>query len=555
MQSMNYGRYEIIKEVGRGSMGVVFQARDPQIDRLVAVKVLRADRMESENFVQRFLKEAKVIGRLTHPHIVVIYDVGQEEETVYIAMEFLEGISLSERFRGKEADLKEVVSLGIQLAETLDYAHQKGVVHRDIKPSNIIVQGDGQLKITDFGIAHVDDATATLQTQAGEIMGTPAYMSPEQVKSEPVDGRSDIFSLGIILYELCTGKRPFGGETKSLATVLTDIIELTPTEPSSLVPGLPKALSRVVMKALQKDPEKRFQTGKEFAEALRHCLDASASRDGERAAGSKRNTSIAAALGIAAVVTLAGIGIYTFSSGHKDNPAPVASERATPPVKSSPSPAHPDPLPAGSAPRIPEAAQPAPPAPSVPATPPVAAPAPVPAVSRPAAPPAAAVPPAAGAHPAAALPSAAKKMIQREDAKAKDATRKKAGTSAAASREKEQKPDRRAKEKEMEKVALPAPRKASTETARQPSSSPMENPAPAAKPLGRFAFLRVMSTPPGARVFINGAVKGSTPMIMKLDLGQYQIRLSRPGYQDVQRELSLEKMKEYPLVENLKPTE
>ena len=175
-------------------MGVVYQARDPQIDRVVAVKVLRQDRTSNEIFVKRFLKEAKVIGRLSHPNIVTIYDVGEEQGNIYIAMEFLEGVSLADLLHERRLTVDEVVEFGIEIAKTLGYAHGKGVVHRDIKPNNIIVQSDGRIRITDFGIAHIEDSSATLQTQAGEIMGTPAYMSPEQVFGQTIDGRSDISS-------------------------------------------------------------------------------------------------------------------------------------------------------------------------------------------------------------------------------------------------------------------------------------------------------------------------------------------------------------------------
>ena len=161
--------------------------------------------------------------------------------------------------------------------KTLHYAHGKGVVHRDIKPSNIILQTDGQIKITDFGIAHIEDSTATLQTQAGEIMGTPAYMSPEQVLGKPVDGRSDIFSLGVVLYELSTGKRPFGGAGKNLATIFNEIIQQNPTEPAQAIEGgtVPPGLSRAIMKCLDKSLDGRFQTGKDLAQVLRGRLDAS----------------------------------------------------------------------------------------------------------------------------------------------------------------------------------------------------------------------------------------------------------------------------------------
>jgi serine/threonine-protein kinase len=268
---MKYGRYEILKELGRGSMGVVYEAHDPQIDRIVALKVLRQDRHASDAFVRRFLKEAKAIGRLSHSNIVTVHDVGEDQGTIYIAMEFLEGRPLNEVIEEKRFGFEEVLDLGIQIAETLDYAHGKGVVHRDIKPSNILVQPRGRIKITDFGIAHIEDPSATLQTQDGEILGTPAYMSPEQVLGKPVDGRSDLFSLGVILYELSTGTRPFGRQGKTLATLFNEITNTVPPEPTELNSALDPRLSRVIMKCLAKDPRERYATGEALADALREC--------------------------------------------------------------------------------------------------------------------------------------------------------------------------------------------------------------------------------------------------------------------------------------------
>jgi serine/threonine-protein kinase len=266
---MNYGRYEIVKELGRGSMGVVYQAHDPQIDRLVVLKVLRQDRLTSEAFTHRFLKEAKAIGRLSHPNIVTVYDFGRDHETIYIAMEFLEGDPLNKVIEEKRLGMREIVNLGIQVAETLDYAHHLGIIHRDVKPSNILVKPSGQIIITDFGIAHIEDPSSSLQTQDGEILGTPAYMSPEQVKGQSVDGRSDLFSLGIILYELGTGMRPFGGE--NLAAIFNSIAQKNPLDPAKINPGIPKRLSQIIMKCLEKIPDKRFETGKALAEALKNC--------------------------------------------------------------------------------------------------------------------------------------------------------------------------------------------------------------------------------------------------------------------------------------------
>lgn len=290
-------------------MGVVYQARDPQIDRVVAVKVLRHDRISSDTFVNRFLKEAKVIGRLSHPNIVTIYDVGNEEENIYIAMEFLEGISLSDILRERRPAPDEAMNLGIQIAETLYYAHNKGVIHRDIKPSNIIVAPDGRIKITDFGIARIEDSSATLQTQAGEILGTPAYMSPEQIMGQPVDRRADIFSLGVILYEMTAGSRPFGGEGRTLASVFNDIIRITPPEPFIVSSLVPRKLSDIIMKALEKEPDKRFQTAGEMAEAIRECLrrDEPESDIKIQTGVQKKNYIIPAAVTMAGIILASGI--------------------------------------------------------------------------------------------------------------------------------------------------------------------------------------------------------------------------------------------------------
>ncbi len=263
----HFGRYRVLRELGRGSMGVVYHAHDPHIDRPVALKVLRHDRVMSQEFVERFLKEARAIGRLSHPHIVNVYDVGEDHGTVFIAMEFIEGRALNACMVGEAFDLERIAELTVQVAEALDYAHGRGIVHRDIKPSNIIVQPDGSVKITDFGIARIEDPAATQHTQAGDILGTPAYMSPEQVLGKQVDGRSDLFSLGVILYELVCGRRPFAG--KAIGTVLTAIVQEEPPTPAAVRPDLPESVARVISRCLQKDPEARYRTGRELARAVR----------------------------------------------------------------------------------------------------------------------------------------------------------------------------------------------------------------------------------------------------------------------------------------------
>ncbi len=264
---MKYGRYQVVSEIGRGSMGVVYQAHDPQIDRLVALKVLREDRVSSTDYVRRFLKEATAVGRLSHRGIVTVYDVGEDLGTVYIAMELLEGVPLNELLKQRRFDLEEIVDIGIAVADALHYAHQKGIVHRDIKPANIICSESREIKVTDFGIAHIDDPDGQQMTQAGEILGTPVYMSPEQVLGQPVDGRSDIYSLGVILYELATGQRPFTGA--NLGALFKAITSDPVTPPISLNPALPAWISAVIMKAIARDPAERHASGEQLAGELR----------------------------------------------------------------------------------------------------------------------------------------------------------------------------------------------------------------------------------------------------------------------------------------------
>ncbi len=270
-QITQYGRYQVQSEIGRGSMGVVYKALDPKIDRVIALKVLKQHHVTDSDMVKRFLREAKAAGRLSQSNIVMVHDVGQDHGTVYIAMELVEGEGLDSIIKKGHLHPDQAIDITLQVAVALDYAHKQQIVHRDIKPSNIIVTPGGEIKITDFGIARIVDAPGSEQTQVGSILGTPSYMSPEQVRGQRVDGRSDLFSLGTILYEMITGEKPFKGSNLLSIFHAIATVELPPL--SSHNANVPGKLEKVISKALHKDPDNRFQTGAEFAEALENCAN------------------------------------------------------------------------------------------------------------------------------------------------------------------------------------------------------------------------------------------------------------------------------------------
>lgn len=265
------GRYEILGELGRGAMGTVYRARDPKIGRIVAIKTIRAfgaRPSEDDTYRQRFFREAQAAGNLSHPGIVTIFDVGEDEstQTPYIVMEFIAGRTL-ENLTTENGRLSVDASIDLvrQLAEALDYAHAQNIVHRDIKPANIIVTPEGRAKIADFGVARLTQGDFTLP---GQLIGTPAYMSPEQLKGDPVDGRSDLFSLGVILYWLLTGKKPFVGDDATI--VIAKILYSDPTSVTHFNRSLTSEHEYVANRALARDPAARYQRGKEFAEELDH---------------------------------------------------------------------------------------------------------------------------------------------------------------------------------------------------------------------------------------------------------------------------------------------
>lgn len=260
------GRFEIIGEIGAGAMGKIYEGYDPTINRRVAVKTIHTSLRtgNSERVRQRFLREAQAAGALNHPNIVTIYQADEAGAYSFIAMEFLEGETLETLIQKRAPfPLEEICRLVTPICEALDYAHRNGVVHRDIKPANIMLTNDEVVKVMDFGIAHVDYSTLT---QDGAVLGTPSYMSPEQIGGDKVDGQSDIFSLGVIVYEMATGQRPFLGE--SLATISNRILSQTPLRASELNTKLSPALDATLAQAMAKDKAQRFVTAKEFAEAL-----------------------------------------------------------------------------------------------------------------------------------------------------------------------------------------------------------------------------------------------------------------------------------------------
>jgi serine/threonine-protein kinase len=265
------GKYAIRRELGKGAMGVVYEGFDPSIERIVALKTVRADQLGGEDapeILARFRREAQAAGRLTHPNVVAVYELGEDAGTTFIAMEFVKGRSLKEyleqRTRFTTPQLARIMT---ELLAALDYSHRNGVVHRDIKPANVMILEDGTVKVADFGIARIEQSNLT---QTGMILGTPSYMSPEQFMGQTVDGRSDLFSAGVILYELLTGEKPFSG---SATTIMHKVLQEDPLPPSTLNVQVPRPFDAVMKRALAKRPDERFQTAREFAEAIKAAIE------------------------------------------------------------------------------------------------------------------------------------------------------------------------------------------------------------------------------------------------------------------------------------------
>jgi len=264
------GRYRLLAELGRGAMGVVYRAEDPLLNRTVAIKtiIMTDDPAGRTEYEARFLQEAKAAGGLNHPNLITIHDVGREGDVAYMAMELLEGTELRELIARGRLPLPFALDVVAQVADGLAHAHEHGVVHRDIKPGNIMIVRERLAKIMDFGIARV--RASDVRTQTGAILGSPRYISPEQVTGQPVDRRCDIFSLGVVLHELATGKPPFSAPT--VTQLMHQIATAAPQPPSVANPAVPAMLDLIVARALEKQADARYQSAAELAADLRTCL-------------------------------------------------------------------------------------------------------------------------------------------------------------------------------------------------------------------------------------------------------------------------------------------
>ncbi|MGC9054906.1 MAG: serine/threonine protein kinase, partial [Candidatus Hydrogenedens sp.] len=266
------GKYEIIREIGKGAMGVVYEGYDPIIKRKVAIKTARKDLSVSASIADeifiRFTREAIMAGQIQHPNVVTIYDMGDEGGLAYIVMEYIEGEDLKSLIGQKKTwSLDEIVRIANATCNALNETHKHKIVHRDIKPSNILITKDGNIKLTDFGVARLPDSTLT---QEGTLIGTPHYMSPEQFTGGKIDGKSDQFSLAVVLYELITGEKPFVGDT--LNVIMHKVLRTQPLPPSDLNIRVPKELDSVIMKAMSKNPDERYENMEEFSKALNNAI-------------------------------------------------------------------------------------------------------------------------------------------------------------------------------------------------------------------------------------------------------------------------------------------
>ena len=273
MSLKKLGRYDLVRVLGKGAMGIVYEGRDPNLDRRVAIKTVKVENLSEEaaaEYEARFRTEARSAARLQHPNIVSVYDSDRDGDIAFLVMEFIQGDDLKHHLdRGERYSLEQVLKIIRDLLSALDYAHKQGIVHRDIKPANLLIEPGGRVKLTDFGVARIQDSGEATRTQ-GSMVGTLKYMSPEQVQGQKIDSRADLFSVGVVLYQLLTDRRPFDGDNDF--SIIHQIIGHTPQPPSAYNARLPAALDGVVARALAKDREQRFSTARDFATALQSAI-------------------------------------------------------------------------------------------------------------------------------------------------------------------------------------------------------------------------------------------------------------------------------------------
>ena len=328
-----FGRYQVVKELGRGAMGIVYLAQDEVLARTVALKMiaLTGSGAERDQHEARFRQEARAAGGLTHPSIITIYDVGREGDVAFIAMELVDGRELRELIREGTMPPTVAIEMAARVADALAFAHERGIVHRDIKPGNIMVLADGRIKIMDFGIARLQEPT--VKTQTGVLLGSPQYMSPEQISGQSLDGRADVFSLGVVLYEMLTGIKPF--DAADLTQVLFWVVNMPAKPPSERRPGLPPVVDYIIARALKKKPEERYPTAAEFAAELRQCIpevEAAEAAMRERAAleGSTILPTVPLVMSDAATIPMGGDQLELRASRRFDSAAAMARLSALP---------------------------------------------------------------------------------------------------------------------------------------------------------------------------------------------------------------------------------